>query len=155
MPKTVEERFWQKVDKAAPNGCWEWTGSLHSKGYGQMSGSRRGDRPLKCHRVSWELHRGPVPDGLQVLHRCDNRRCVNPDHLFLGTAGDNSRDMVNKGRVSRGERHPFAKLTAADVTELRRLSECGRPDRELAAVFGTSERNVRHVVDRDTWKHVT
>lgn len=93
----LTERFWRKVDKSAgPEGCWPWTGSRHGFGYGFVSagGKRRG-----AHRVSWELANGPIPDGLSVCHRCDNPPCVNPAHLFLGTVGDNTRDMMAKGRA--------------------------------------------------------
>jgi HNH endonuclease len=88
-----DERFWGRVDKSGE--CWEWTGSLGSHGYGEFGVA--GDRVL-AHRYSYELASGPIPDGLYVCHHCDNRRCVRPDHLFLGTARDNALDMVRKGR---------------------------------------------------------
>jgi hypothetical protein len=87
-------RFWAKVQRG--EGCWEWQGANNGKGYGCFG--KEGSRPYYAHRFSWELHAGPIPDGLFVLHRCDNRRCVNPEHLFLGTQGDNMRDMIAKGR---------------------------------------------------------
>lgn len=82
-------------------GCWNWTGFINPKGYGQLSFKRR---TVRAHRLAWALAYGPIPDGLCVCHRCDNRRCVRPDHLFIGTNLDNMRDMVAKGRL----RNPIA-----------------------------------------------
>lgn len=89
----LEERFWRRVKKT--DGCWEWTGGLLSSGYGACF---VGAYSTGAHRVSWELANGPIPDGLWVLHHCDNRPCVRPDHLFLGTVLDNNRDAIAKGR---------------------------------------------------------
>lgn len=94
----LSDRFWAKVDRN-PDGCWLWTGSKSSHGYGQLFSMVGGHRAvLHTHRISWELHNGPIPDGLWVLHRCDVRPCVRPDHLFLGTRQDNTDDMMAKGR---------------------------------------------------------
>ena len=91
---TFQTAFWKKVRKTT-SGCWGWVGASSGAGYGH---TRIGGRNISAHRTSWELHFGAVPDGMCVLHRCDNRRCVRPDHLFLGTLSDNSRDCVEKGR---------------------------------------------------------
>lgn len=111
IDKNVEERFWSKVSKCECDKCWEWTASLNSKGYGRMN--MQGRTGLS-HRLSWLIHFSEIPDGLDVLHHCDNPKCVNPNHLFLGTHSDNMRDMVKKGRngavthperLSRGDAH--------------------------------------------------
>ena len=102
-------RFWTKVEKT--EGCWLWRGALSRKGYGSFRADAIGGR--QSHRVAWELTHGPIPDGLFVLHRCDTPRCVNPAHLWLGTAADNSRDMALKGRAASGERHRETMLRVA------------------------------------------
>lgn len=94
--RPLPDRFWPKVDlRAGMSGCWPWRGALDSDGYGALKD--RG-RSAKAHRVAWEIANGPIPRGEFVLHRCDNRPCVNPAHLFIGDAGANARDMVSKGR---------------------------------------------------------
>jgi hypothetical protein len=96
--KPLEERFWPKVNKTAPNGCWEWTACTNELGYGWIAAGTRQGRHLKAHRVSYALAFGEVPEGMSVLHRCDNPLCVKPSHLFLGTQADNMADMIRKGR---------------------------------------------------------
>jgi hypothetical protein len=93
---TVEDRFWAKVNRRGPDDCWVWTGSTDPRGYGHIW---RQGRLVPTHRLSYELNRGPIPDGMCVLHRCDNPPCCNPSHLFLGTKADNAHDMHAKGRA--------------------------------------------------------
>lgn len=96
--KILSERFFEKVALIPFHTCWEWIGAVASNGYGVINQGRRTTGIMRAHRVSWEIHFGPVPDKLWVLHKCDNRTCVNPAHLFLGTRQDNVDDMVNKKR---------------------------------------------------------
>lgn len=166
--------FWARVQKG--EGCWEWRGARADTGYGRTPIGRRGRGPF-AHRFSYELHFGPIPTGLQVCHHCDNRGCVRPDHLFLGTARDNLRDMAAKGRqvfqrdpskaargdrhgththpetLKRGEAHHNSRLTAEQVREIR-----ARYPAEgitvLGRAFGVSKQNIRAIVTGRAWKHV-
>lgn len=161
MPYTttpLDVRFWAKIDRSAgPDGCWPWTASLTGGGYGQI-GIGNG-RNAMSHRLSYELHAGsPIPRGLSVLHRCDNRPCCNPAHLFLGTQADNIADMDRKGRARRptlrGERAGLAKLTDEQVMELRALYAAGTRQIDLAARFGVRQSTVSSIVRRATWSHI-
>jgi predicted XRE-type DNA-binding protein len=146
---TLRERFEEKY-LVAPNGCWEWTATRNHSGYGQI---RTRSKPRHAHRVSWEIYRGPIGDGLHVLHRCDNRRCVNPDHLFLGTHVENMRDMNSKGRGAIHERHGSAKLTEAVVAEIRSLKGA-MLQREIAAQFGISKSQVGNILRGEQWNGI-
>lgn len=140
---TLSERFWSKVRKNDGDGCWLWTAS-RSRGpsgfphYGTFK--LNGREHEYAHRTSWRLERGPIPDGLKVLHKCDTPACVRPDHLFLGTQTENMRDMYNKGRgrKCRGEKHPAAKFTDDQIAEIRRLRAAGVGPKELGERFGIS-----------------
>jgi hypothetical protein len=101
---TREERFWQHVDKS--DTCWNWTASTKPFGYGRfVTRNHYKQKEELAHRVSWELHYGPIPQGMFVCHKCDNPPCVNPEHLFLGTGDDNMKDRNSKQRQAKGERH--------------------------------------------------
>lgn len=149
----LSERFWIRVDKSKE--CWEWTGAVFKNGYGCYDAAK--GRTRKAHRLVWEETYGQIPEGKYVCHRCDNRRCVNPAHLFLGTASDNSADMVAKGRARAGvgESKPNAKLTASDIVDIRRAYATGKETYDsIAKRYGTTKQNVRAVVKRQSWKHV-
>lgn len=96
--RTLADRYWSRVVRGAEGECWGWDGA-NSRGYGILSNPLGHPHPpLRATRVSWEIHNGPIPDGMLVCHRCDNPPCSNPDHLFLGTHTENMRDMIRKGR---------------------------------------------------------
>ena len=130
-------------------GCWNWTGTLTASGYGQVCTGR--SKHASAHRVAYSLFVGEIPKGLFACHRCDNRRCINPAHLFLGTAKDNADDMVRKGRQMRGESHYAAKLKTEQVDSIR---ADGREYREIAADYGVSHALVGHIKRGKAWRSV-
>jgi hypothetical protein len=142
-----------------PDECWEWTGKKGDWGHGRFyGGPDRGE--IGAHRFSWELANGPIPAGLNVLHRCDNPPCMNPAHLFLGTFKDNTQDMLAKGRdghgVMPGEANPAAKLTARQVRQIRRLAAARSATHpEIAARFGVSRQTVSAIHTRANWRSVS
>lgn len=159
--KGIAERFWTKVDKEGPvlrpelGPCWLWTGDQHNAGYGRLTNWVDGRRakPLYAHRVSWELAHGERPAGFDVLHRCDNPPCVNPDHLFLGTQLDNMRDRDAKGRVRHGDQHVAARLTAEKVRRIRALYATGAVShRQLGKLFDVSHVTIGDVLEGKTWR---
>jgi hypothetical protein len=149
----VEDRFWGKVKKTED--CWIWTGCLNSKGYGNIRLGGRGGKSVFAHRLSYELHHGPIPDGLVVMHSCDNPACVNPNHLSVGTHKDNMRDMVRKGRgrhpVLKGETNGRALLTEDKVRYIR-ASKASHA--ALARELGVTDLCILKVRKRQTWSHV-
>lgn len=133
------------------SGCWEWKKAIENTGYGaqQFKGRKCG-----AHRVSYQIFNGDIQAGLSVLHRCDNRKCVNPDHLFLGTQAENMADMVAKGRSAdqRGEKAPWAKLTKKSVLEIiRQASARTMSQRKIAVMFGISQAQVSQILNRKRW----
>ena len=142
--RTIASRLWAQIDRGTPSECWPW-GGHRSSGYGVICRK-------KAHRVVYEVMYGPIPPGLNVLHRCDNPPCCNPAHLFLGTQAANVRDMIAKGRDRKchGERHRCAKLSAADVAALRAAAKVERTSK-LAAQFGISPGHVRKIVRGANW----
>lgn len=151
----LAERFWPKVEKG--DTCWLWQGTRDKKGYGQINrGAHTGN--IKAHRAAWLLTKGPIPKGLNVLHKCDNPPCVRPDHLFLGTFADNSQDAARKGRLvfqayperaPVGERVGGAKLKDVEAQEIRRLYQTGDWSQpQLARRYGVSQAAIWYVLHR-------
>lgn len=142
-------RFWTHVSKT--ESCWIWTGTLLN-GYGIWNWNKH---RILAHRYSWTLVNGEIPDGLFVLHNCpggDNPRCVNPDHLWVGTQKQNREDACQKNRVPRGEKHHNAKLTEKEVIEIRKRYDSGQDIRSISIGYSVSQENVVHVIKRNTWQ---
>jgi len=150
MLKLDPIRFWKFVRKSVD--CWEWTGYKNKGGYGTF---RLDGESIGAHRIAWILANGPIPDGLCVCHTCDNRACVNPAHLFLGTDTDNIRDRHNKGRTVRGEQNGRAKLTTVQIIQLRELYASGNyTQRQLADLFKVVRSTVHKIVSAQKWAHL-
>jgi hypothetical protein len=146
----VEIRLWSRVVKT--ESCWLWQGRATQFGHGRL---RYLGRAWMAHRLVWHLTYGPIPDGMLVCHHCDNPRCVNPDHLFLGTYSDNTQDMLRKGRGNPpiGERAPAAKLTREQVRAIRdEYAAGGVFYHQLGTKYGVSEAMVHAIVARKQWK---
>lgn len=148
---TLEERFFAHVQKT--DGCWLWVGHIESSGYGR---TKINGKKVSAHRWSYELNCGEIPGGLCVLHKCDNRRCVRPSHLFLGTHQDNTDDMRKKGRrTQRGETHGRAKVTEMQVLEMRRIYKAGGVTQTaLAKKYGLHPVYLHQILVGNAWAHL-
>ena len=160
------KRFWPKVDKKTPNDCWEWK-THKTRGYGVFSIR---SKPIQAHRFSYELHFGKIPDGLLICHKCDNRACVNPNHLILGTHKDNTKDMMDKGRNETGDKHyskrtPYKVLRGSQigtsvlnekqVMEIRnKFVPYKYSYRKLAKEYNVHRATVLRILQYKTWKHI-
>lgn len=167
-------RFWDKVNKT--DSCWLWVGTRTAAGYGQITMGR--GRTVYAHRVSYEMHHGPIPDNYYVCHTCDNPSCVNPSHLWVGTNSDNIRDAVRKGRhsskthpdrqargdrsgsrlhperLARGANHGLAVLCDSDVLHIHAALSVGATTRSLAVRFNVSEVTIHDIKVGRTWRHL-
>jgi hypothetical protein len=142
--KTQLERFWEKVEKKE-NGCWEWTAYKMRLGYGMFTF----DKIFQlAHRIAWKITNGPIPEGLDVLHRCDNPPCCNPDHLFLGTHKDNMQDCVSKGRI-------YRKLDVEDILQIRKRYAVEKiTQRQLGEEYGVCQVHIGDIIRRKKWRHI-
>lgn len=160
-------RFWAHVDMSGgADACWHWSGSISAAGYGVLMIH---GKQLGAHRFSYSLAHGPIPNGLFVCHTCDNRVCVNPAHMFLGTSKDNMQDAARKGRTLSGDKHPshihpdrvlrgedshYAKLTSAQVLAIRKAYREGIYQRALAEQYGVDRTTIGAIVNYRNWKHI-
>ena len=148
----AHERLAAKIEYEPNTGCWLWSGAPNTWGYGQI---KHGDGYQLVHRFSFEQHKGPIPRGLLVCHKCDVRVCVNPDHLFLGTHAENTADMYRKRRQGHKPKHArHTRMTPADVISIRRLAAQGRSYGSIARIVGGTATNVRTIALGRTWAHI-
>ena len=150
MTKT-ENRFWSFVCKCDINECWLWTGAKFKDNYGAFWVD---GKSVRAHRVSYELAKGKITDGLCVLHKCDNPLCVNPNHLFMGSDADNVRDCATKNRrnYSYGENNGSAKLSGEDILRIRELLLIGISTKEIGNMYGVSQQSISLINTNKTWK---
>lgn len=139
-------RFLDKVQMG--ESCWTWIAGMARGGYGRFY---VGGKAMRAHRYSWMFYIGPIPDGMYICHTCDNRACVNPEHLFIGTAADNSADMKRKGRSQAGENNGRDKLTNSDVLDIRASSQHYKT---LCKRFDVSYSTIHKIKRRVTWTHI-
>lgn len=154
-PKTIEEKFSRYFIPTTSTNCWEWFGKKRGNGYGCFYWK---GKYISAHRFSFQyFHKTPLSD-LYVCHSCDNKKCVNPTHLFLGTNRDNILDAVTKGihgkNLHRGETHYKATLYASDIMLIRRLAAKGFSHSHISDLFDIQRRSVTKIVNKTTWKHV-
>lgn len=167
--KDEMERFWEKVDRGSDDACWNWTASLQGRGYGKFTTN---GKEKNAHRWIYIKINGPVADGIEICHTCDNPKCVNPRHLFAGTKSDNMRDAAQKGRNAmqrapekshfhgrkdiqcRGEKQGNSRLTTPDVLEIIGMSENGISSTDIAKRFCISPGHARKVASGMAWSHV-
>ncbi len=155
-----EERFWSRVKQSY--GCWEWTGTRTRLGYGSFSMIVNGRTTHLAHIASWHIAGGNAlpPIGMKICHHCDNRECVNPAHLFMGTQRDNMLDCIKKGRMTPiphpgfGEDHPISKLTWNQVREIRGLFSSGERQTSLAQRFRVTRATIRSITRNVTWQEL-
>jgi hypothetical protein len=160
--KTAIERTLEKVVRIPFSGCWIFMGALNETGYGIVGTGGRGQPNDRSHRITYRHFCGPIPQGMFVCHTCDVPSCCNPEHLFLGTPKENSRDMINKGRNSPpprnshvvGSVHPGSKLTEAQVVVIRELYKRGETQQQIANMYGVARQTISKVVNHKRFKHV-
>ena len=161
-PADIVGRFLSKFE-IIPDACWEWKGPFNQHGYGRLNFFKI----YHAHRFSYEYYKGKIPEGLFVLHKCDNRKCVNPDHLWIGTAGDNFRDCRDKGRhpITKfgvqpkgfghcGENHPNAKLTESIVLKIKEKLNTGCSIANVVKEFNVKYQTAYRIKNNLQWRHI-
>lgn len=146
----LKRNFEMKVIRK--EGCWDWKGVFDKNGYGLIPGNYQ--RLLRASRVSWFIHKGQIPKGIVICHTCDNVRCTNPDHLFLGTPKVNSEDMAKKGRSTQGIKNPSVKLSEEQVRKIKELLKTGVTQKRISKDFNITRKTVGSIKNGKTWKHI-
>ncbi len=144
----VFEKFKPIIDS---NGCHNWSGNIDPRGYGRY---KHGGKAHQIHRLIWEKVNGSIPDDMCVLHKCDNRKCYNIDHLFLGTKSDNNEDRQNKNRQANGQRIKNSKLNELDVITIRAMYKMGNNMYKIARMYNVTPQCIDAIIKLKTWKHV-
>lgn len=154
MYESLKDAFFSNVEAKGKGECWLWLGTRRGNGYGCVGYQ---NQLFDAHRLSYELHKGPIPDGLLVCHECDNRLCVNPHHLFLGDYGDNYHDAKGKDRHTRGERNANSKLSDADALAIKLAYQSrvrGETVKLLAAKYDVGQDTIRRIGRGEAWAHI-
>lgn len=148
-----DDKFFSKIDHYSKKPCWIWTGHMMKHGYGKI---QRDNKEHTVHRYSWIVHCGDIPAGMSVLHKCDVRNCVNPEHLFLGTQQDNITDMIRKGRKNarKGSKVPGSVLKESDIHIIRKEISDGKRMVEIAEKFDVDVSNIYRIKNNRIWRHV-
>ncbi len=155
--ENLEQKFESKFEKGNVSRCWIWNGSLDKDGYGTLFQYLRDSRKHKkylAHRLSYKFNFNEIPPGMMVCHKCDNPACVNPYHLFLGTAQDNANDMIQKRRSMFGSANNKAKLTESQVIEIRARLKSGERNVDLACEYNLDRTSIERIKNNKSWKHV-
>jgi len=150
--QTLEEAFWANTKVKSNTECWEWQSKSIASGYGLIwaCGSH-----ITAHRFSYELHYGPIPPGMSCLHSCDNKLCVNPHHLRIGTTQDNVNDAIERRLLwDESGKHPCAKLSPQEIVAIRGLADSGADYKSIAAIYDVDPTNIGCIVRGETWKHI-
>jgi hypothetical protein len=142
METNIWDRFWSKVNVRLPNDCWEWQANL-GKGYGMFWFSKTA---IVAHRVAWIMLRGDIPKGMNVLHKCDNRKCVNPNHLFIGTQSDNVNDMLQKGRGGDYRNGKTKKFNILEIEDINNMKSSGASLRNIALKYHTTHTTIQRAI---------
>ena len=153
---SVKNRFYARVLIPNENGCMEWVGKSIGHGYGLICIN---DEMIRAHRLSYEIHNGEIPERMHVLHKCDNRKCVAPDHLFLGTNNDNISDRMAKNRsyhppTGSGSKNFNSKLNEKDVKKIRKMLAKGITKAEIGRQFNVTQENISFIEREITWRHI-
>ncbi len=151
----IKNRILKYVSNVNSNDCWVWKKYLDKDGYGQIFTIENGIRKRKrSNRAAYEVFIGEIPDGMHVLHKCDNRACCNPDHFFLGTQEDNMADKVNKNRQLFGEIHPLSRIDESMVMEIHRKYNIGYTQQRLSEEYNVSRQHIGNIISGKRWKHM-
>ena len=150
MTKKIVKRFLTKFKKT--KNCWIWEGTMISNGYGHFCVYH--EHPVLAHRYSWTLFNGKIPKNKYVLHKCNNPKCVNPSHLYIGTQKDNIRDVINNGKFIYGSKHPISKLTEIDIPKIIEFSSQGISQRKIASMFKINQTTIWKIIHGLAWPHV-